>query len=220
MTKQKISLANGGKDNDVKKIRWDAECVFFQIILALSLALTFSNAVLAGDREAHTGDTYAVNVPELAPQETAQVTWDTAKAITEKYRWIYVNASEKDVAEARIEALSLSNAVGGRPLVLVYLPRFIFGTDRNTYPLRFHNAMKALIEHATKSSPWLLVSGRSYGVHQALRAVRKFDKPEILVIGIAPAFGAFGNFSACTIEIGSPLSCQSSITNRSGCQWH
>jgi hypothetical protein len=30
-------------------------------------------------------------------------------------------------------------------------------------------------------------------VHQALRAVRQFDSPKILLIGIAPAFGAFGN---------------------------
>jgi hypothetical protein len=78
-------------------------------------------------------------------------------------------------------------------MVHVYLSRTIFDGTRNTYPGRFHASMGALIESAVERDEQLLVAGRSYGVHQALRAACAFDKPSILVLGIAPAFGAFGN---------------------------
>jgi hypothetical protein len=168
------------------------------VLVAIMLAVSLSTQ--ASKREEPTGDTFAINVPELAPQRTAQVRWETAQAILDKYRWLYVNASEKDVGEARREARKLSDALGRRPLVLVYLPRFIFGTDRNTYPTRFHNAMNTLITYATRTNHELLVSGRSYGVHQALRALRSFDSPRILLTGIAPAFGAFGNYASSNVE--------------------
>lgn len=138
----------------------------------------------------HVGEIYAVNVPGRENWE--KLSKNEGKEIVSKYRWIYANASSKDLYEAKDEATKLSNAVG-RPLVLVYMPRNIFDGTRNEYPGRFHASMHALIERALADRKELLVTARSYGVHQALRAVRKFDTPMILLIGIAPAFGAFGN---------------------------
>ena len=138
----------------------------------------------------HVGEIYAVNVP--GRQNWEKLSKNEGKEIVSKYRWIYANASLKDLYEAKDEATKLSNAVG-RPLVLVYMPRSIFDGTRNEYPGRFQASMHSLVERALADRKELLVTARSYGVHQALRAVRKFDTKRILLIGIAPAFGAFGN---------------------------
>jgi hypothetical protein len=141
----------------------------------------------------HVGELYAINVPKIDNWKKLSI--EEAKEIVSKYRWIYVNASLKGLQEAKQEATKLSNAVGrpGRPMVLVYMPRHIGDATRNEYPRPFQAAMHALIERALADNTPLLVTARSYGVHQALRAIRKYDSPLILLIGIAPAFGAFGN---------------------------
>lgn len=133
---------------------------------------------------------FAVNVPGRANWD--KLTLSQAEKLTSKYRWIYANASCKDLYEAKDEATKISNAVG-RPMVLVYMSRHVFDKARNEYPGQFHASMHALIQRAMDDKKELLVAAKSYGVHQALRAVRQFDSPLILLIGIAPAFGAFGN---------------------------
>ena len=145
----------------------------------------------------HVGEMYAVNVPER--QTWDKLTVDEGKEIVSRYRWIYANASCKDLYEAKDEATKLANAVG-RPLVLVYMPKNVFDGTRNEYPGQFHASMHALVERALADKKELLVAARSYGVHQALRALRKFDSPLVLLIGIAPAFGAFGNVWSENVE--------------------
>ena len=138
-----------------------------------------------------TGEIYAVNVPGL--ENWTALSQDQAVDLVRRYRWIYVNASLKGNYASKDEATKLSNALNRRPMVHVYLSKTLFDGTRNTYPGRFHAAMSALIEATTENGEEVLVTGRSYGVHQALRAACRFNKPTIAVIGIAPAFGAFGN---------------------------
>ncbi len=138
-----------------------------------------------------TGRMYSVNVPGLDNQKQLSAT--QAAEIVKQYRWIYVNASLKGNYDAEDEATKLSNAFNRRPMVHVYLSRAIFDGTRNTDPGLFHASMATLIKAATESDQQLLVTGRSYGVHQALRAACGFNKSSILVLGVAPAFGAFGN---------------------------
>jgi hypothetical protein len=145
---------------------------------------------MAYDTE-HVGEIYAVNVPGRQNWEKLSV--DEGKKIVSNYRWVYANASCKDLYEAKDEATKLSNALGCRPLVLVYMPKDVFDGTRNEYPGKFQASMHALVERALADRKALLVTARSYGVHQALRAIRRFDSPLILLIGIAPAFGAYGN---------------------------
>ncbi|MCP4676819.1 MAG: hypothetical protein GY854_15155 [Deltaproteobacteria bacterium] len=145
---------------------------------------------LITDKE-KTGLIHSVNVPGLRNWE--ELSRDDAAKIVDQYRWIYVNASLKGEYGAEDEATKLSNSLGRRPMVHVYLSRGVFDGTRNTYPGRFHASMGALIESALETKEQLLVTGRSYGVHQSLRAACEFDDPAILVLGIAPAFGAFGN---------------------------
>lgn len=145
------------------------------------------------------GKTFAINVPdrELTSAELSsggRLTLSKAGRIVEKYRWIYVNASLKNLEHAKDEARSLSNAVGGRPLVLVYLPRAVFQGRRNHYPHAFSQTMFTLLQRVLTNRQELMISAKSFGVHQTLRAINEFpdDGPLILFTGISPAFGAFG----------------------------
>jgi hypothetical protein len=116
-----------------------------------------------------------------------------AQERVKKYRWIHINASLKDLTEAENNAKKLSSAVGGWPLVLVYLPRHVCDGTRNDYNPRFQSRLSNLIRSAMADGKEVLVTAKSYGVSQALRVIRSFDSPLILLIGISPAFGAFGN---------------------------
>jgi len=157
--------------------------------VALAIAAAVFSTAAAYDTR-HVGEIYAVNVPGM--DNWKQLSVAEAKPLARQYRWIYANASLKDLYEAKDEATKLSNAVH-RPLVMVYMPRDIFDSTRNEYPGAFHASMRELIQAALADGRALLVTGRSYGVHQALHAVVQFNNPKILMIGIAPAFGAFGN---------------------------
>jgi hypothetical protein len=118
-------------------------------------------AQMAYDTE-HVGEIYAVNVPGRQNWEKLSV--DESKEIVSQYRWIYANASCKDLYEAKDEATKLSNAVG-RPLLLVYMPKDVLDGTRNEYPGRFHASMHALVRKALADRKELLVTARSYGVH-------------------------------------------------------
>ncbi len=74
-----------------------------------------------------------------------------------------------------------------------YARRITNDQQRNTYHPNFQASLAGLVEKALLDRQPILVSARSYGVHQALRVIRRFDSPLILLTGIAPAFGAFGN---------------------------
>jgi len=161
----------------------------FGAVLALLLTLACAPGAMAAETE-HTGEMYAFKVPGRGDAEKLSLA--EAKEIVATYRWIYVNASLKDLAEAKHEARALSNAVG-RPVVLLYLSRFIFDQQRNDYPRQFSNPLKALIEAALAEREGLLISAKSFGTHQTLRVLRQYDDPSILLTGISPAFGAFGN---------------------------
>jgi len=73
------------------------------------------------------------------------------------------------------------------------MPRHVRDGQRNDYHPNFQASLAGLIERAIADGKELLISAKSYGVHQALRVMRHFDSPLILLTGIAPAFGAFGN---------------------------
>lgn len=148
--------------------------------------------------EDKTGRIYAVNFPEMDNWE--ELTEAQSIEAVRQYRWIYVNASLKGKYESKDEAIKLSNALNRQPMVHVYLSREIFDGTRNTYPVPFHASMSMLIETATANNGQLLITGRSYGVHQALRAACRFNKPSISVMGIAPAFGTFGNHWSKNVE--------------------
>jgi hypothetical protein len=138
-----------------------------------------------------TGTIYSINVPGFENWES--LSEHQAEEIAKQYRWIYVNASLKGDYDAKDEATKLSNALNGQPMVHVYLSRELFDGNRNVYPGKFHATMRKLIKSVLDDGRQVLVTGRSYGVHQALRAAYQFNDPSILVMGIAPAFGAFGN---------------------------
>jgi hypothetical protein len=140
-------------------------------------------------KKEHVGEMYSINIPEI--ENWTELSDLQAKELVTKYRWIYANASLKNLHDAKDEATRLSNAVGS-PMIIVYMPRHVFDGTRNEYPGPFHASMEMLLESALTDGREVLVSARSYGTHQALRALRKFDTPKILMIGIAPAFGAFG----------------------------
>ena len=144
-----------------------------------------------------TGTMWAVNVPGKAKGQ--RLSMNEAREIVREYRWIYVNASLKSLAEGKEEAQKLSNAVG-RPLVLIYLSRHVFDGTRGDYCRRFQDYLRMLVEHAMANGRELLVTGRSYGVHQALRVLRHFDSPKILLIGIAPSFGWLGNSVTSNVQ--------------------
>lgn len=163
--------------------------ILVSCLFGLSLLLFLSLSYADYDTS-HVGEIYAVNVPGM--KNWKKLSLEEGQKLAKKYRWIYANASCKDLDEAKDEATKLSNAVGA-PLILVFMPRHIFDQTRNEYPEQFHTAMKGLIKVALADGRQVLVSARSYGVHQALRAIRSFDSPKILFTGIAPAFGAFGN---------------------------
>jgi hypothetical protein len=160
------------------------------LLLSLAASMLAASAASADYDTTHVGEIYAVNVPGMDAWQ--RLSLDEARPVAKQYRWVYANASLKDLYEAKDEATKLSNAVN-RPLLLVFMPRHIFDATRNEYPGQFHASLRGLIEAALADGGEVLVTGRSYGVHQALRAVRQFDSPKILLIGIAPAFGAFGN---------------------------
>ncbi len=164
--------------------------IILNFLICLSILLTTVNIVDAYDWTKHAGELYAINVPEKAPRE--KLSLSEAQGIVVKYRWIYVNSSLQDLNEAKEQATKLSNAVG-RPLVLVYMPRHVGDGQRNDYHPQFQTSLAGLIERAIADGKELLISAKSYGVHQALRVMRRFDSPLILLTGIAPAFGAFGN---------------------------
>jgi hypothetical protein len=167
-------------------------------LILLGTTLTVSETVLAGGREwvEHAGEVYAIRVPGRPNKQ--KLSLDDAKAIVATHRFIYVNASLKTVPEALSEATNLSDALGGQPTVLVYMPRHVMDGQRNDYHPNFQRSLRELIRHALRDNRELLVASKSYGVNQALRVVREFDTPKILLIGISPAFGAFGN-------VGSPM---------------
>jgi hypothetical protein len=89
---------------------------------------------------------------------------------------------------------------GKKPIVHIYMPRGIDSDERNRYHPRFQSNLSALLKAALSSNRQVLVTGRSYGVHQALRVIRKYDSPRILLIGVAPAFGAFGNQYSANVK--------------------
>ena len=95
----------------------------------------------------HVGEIYGVNVPGTENWE--KLSKSEAKKTVSKFRWIYANASCKDLYEAKDEATKLSNAVGS-PMVLVYMPRNVFDGTRNEYPGKFHASMATLIKRALK----------------------------------------------------------------------
>ena len=136
------------------------------------------------------GELFAIRVPGMANKQ--QLNLSAAKNIVNQYRWIYINSSCKSPSEAKHEATQLADAVG-RPLMLVYMPRHIFDGQRNSYHPDFQSSLAALIENALSAEKNLLISAKSYGIHQSLRVIRRFDSPRILLTGISPAFGAFGN---------------------------
>lgn len=136
------------------------------------------------------GETWAINVNGHARNEKVELT--KASKIVSDSRWVYVNASLKDVEEAREEATRLSDFVD-HPMVLVYMPRHIFDGQRNDYNPAFVKSLLKIVKDIVAEKKELLVSARSYGVHQALNVVRQVNSPLVLVEGIAPAFGAFGN---------------------------
>ena len=164
--------------------------IILNFLICLSILLTTVNIVDASDWVKHAGELYAINVPEKAPRE--KLSLSEAQEIVIKYRWIYVNSSLQDLNEAKEQATKLSNAVG-RPLVLVYMPRHVGDGQRNDYHPNFQASLAGLIERTIADGKELLISAKSYGVHQTLRVMRQFDSPLILLTGIAPAFGAFGN---------------------------
>lgn len=154
------------------------------------LALLCPGEADAGRWTRYAGALYAINVPGQSAGEKLSLA--DAQAIVSKYRWIYVNSSLTMLSEARGEAASLSDALHKWPIVVVYMPRFTGDGQRGGYHPAFQASLSALIRHALKDGKPLLVSARSYGVHQALRVIRENDSPKILLTGIAPAFGSFG----------------------------
>jgi hypothetical protein len=143
------------------------------------------------------GDLFAINVPGkaagalLSPSEA----WEVAA----KYHWVYVNASLKTVKEAKEEATKLSNALNRRPAVLVYMPRHMGDDQRDTYHPDFQQSLSGLLKYGRANNGKLLVTARSYGVHQALRVIAQLESPDIMLIGIAPAFGVFGNQASANV---------------------
>ncbi len=145
----------------------------------------------------HAGELYAIRVPDRPHEQ--QLSVEEGAEIVSTYRWIYLNASEKTLSEAKSEATSLADAVGNRPLVLVYMPRHTTDGQRNEYHPNLRASLRALIERALRDGGELLVSAKSYGVHQALHVIREFNDPKILLIGISPAFGAFGGARSANV---------------------
>jgi hypothetical protein len=181
----------------MRRARRTLSCLTAALLL-LTAALSCSGPAMAGGREwvRHAGEVYAIQVPGRPNKQKLSLA--DAEAIAATHRFIYVNASLKTVPEALSEATSLSNALGRQPAVLVYMPRHVMDGQRNDYNSHFQRSLRELIRHALRDGRDLLVAGKSYGVNQALRVVREFDTPKILLIGISPAFGAFGN-------VGSPM---------------
>jgi len=160
-------------------------------VTAFISCLFFFTQTSQADYNLHnTGEIFAVRIPGLANWTKLEL--EKAKPYARQYRWIYANASCKDLTEAKEEATKLADAMN-RPLLLVYMSRHVFDTSRNTYPREFHVNIQELVKAALSSGHQVLVSGRSYGVHQALRALRAINSPQVLLTGIAPAFGAFGS---------------------------
>ncbi len=158
-------------------------------VTILALLLAVACPLARADDIEWTGTFWALNVPGKAQKQRLMV--GEAREAVRKYRWIYVNASLKDLEEGKEEAKKLSDALH-RPLVLVYLSRFIMDGQRGDYPKSLELGLTSLIDDAMESGQELLVCARSYGVHQTLRTLRRYDNPKILLIGIAPAFGWLG----------------------------
>jgi len=163
-------------------------------VLMLLVLMCSTNITLAcfGGRKYvdNAGELYAIRVPGIVNKQMLSLS--DAIEIVNRYHWIYVNSSCKTLPEAKHEATQLADAVG-RPAVLVFMPRHIGDGQRNTYHPHFQSSLFALLESVLSSDGTVLISAKSYGVHQSLRLIRNFDSPQILLTGIAPAFGAFGN---------------------------
>ena len=167
-------------------------------LAVLSLGVTSTGVVFGGKWVKHAGELYAINVPGRIAGE--KVSLSVAQDAVSTYRWIYVNASLKDLQEAKAEATKLSNALSKRPMIVVFMPRHVGDGQRNDYHPNFQASLAALIRHAMKDNKELLVSARSYGVSQALRVIVQFNSPRILLTGIAPAFGAFGSQGSANVK--------------------
>lgn len=166
-------------------------CLLFILFIAALYSGQESYAGQGDDYRGNTGEMYAINVPGF--QQRQKLTLHEAKRIVRTHRWINVNASTKDPWEAKTNAEKISNQLGKKPMVLVYFSRFIDAEDRNKYPSSFSSPFRTLLLSGTSDNKQLLVTAKSYAVHQSLRVIRELGSKKILFIGISPAFGAFGN---------------------------
>ncbi len=203
-------------------------CLPFQAVRSVALvvstlALLVGLAPLAAETESPYGDSSCVeydregemylvrNDCESPDSGCTRQLLDLEEAIeaARRYRWIDVSASMKRPGHALWEAELKLLGIGGRGLVMIYLPQGVdeincggtglswvieairlYGWEH--YPVdhdSFQEVFSELIGGATEGGRQILVTTKSYGAHQALEVFH--DNPDVFHLSIGPSFGIF-----------------------------